>query len=121
TFAIWWNEVDADGLPWWNAQQDRLEAANPLYRRTYREHDHGADLRRIGGFRAVDDPVRIPWSRDLDVTTYLAWLRSKSYVDAIPRPAYDAFLAAERESLLQAFPSGTITEPFVTSVWVARR
>ncbi|HVU71621.1 MAG TPA: class I SAM-dependent methyltransferase [Mycobacteriales bacterium] len=119
--AVWWNEVFADGIPWWDAQQTRLEAANPRYTRGYREQDYGAALRATGRFRDVSAPVRIPWSRELDLSTYLAWLRSKSYVDAIPRPAYDDFLAAEAASLTAAFPDGMITEPFVTTLWVARR
>ena len=119
--AVWWNEVNAFGVPWWDAQQDRLEAANPRYTRGYREQDYGADLRATGLFRSVDAPVRIPWSRDLDLSTYLAWLRSKSYVDAIRRPAYDEFLAAEAASLTSVFPTGLITEPFVTTLWIAHR
>ena len=119
--AVWWNEVAADGARWWDAQQDRLEAANPLYTRRYRELDYGADLRATHRFTIVDEPVSFAWSRELDLPTYLAWLRSKSYVDAIPRPAYDEFLAAEQASLSAAFPTGTITEPFVTTLWVAHR
>jgi SAM-dependent methyltransferase len=119
--AVWWNEVEADGLPWWDAQQTRLEAANPRYTRDYRAQDYGAGLRRTALFASVSDPVRVRWSRELDLTTYLAWLRSKSYVDAIPRPAYDEFLDAERASLRAAFPSGAIVEPFVTTLWLARR
>jgi SAM-dependent methyltransferase len=118
--AVWWNEVAGDGLSWWDAQQDRLEAANPAYTRSYRQRDHGSDLAATGCFVSVDRPVDIRWARELDLPTYLAWLRSKSYVDAIPQPAYDTFLAAERESLSAAFPDGLIREPFTTRLWVAR-
>jgi hypothetical protein len=55
----------------------------------------------------------------IDLDTYLAWLRSKSYVDAIPRRERDEFLAAERASLRSAFGGDAVTEPFVTWLWVA--
>jgi len=113
--ALWWNEVDADGLPWWDAQQDRLEAANPHYGRGYRERDHGADLTPY--FTSVTTWSGT-WSRTLDWSTYEQWLRSKSYVQAMDD--LEVFVAAERESLAEAFPDGRIVEPFRTSLWVAR-
>jgi len=116
--CLWWNEVDAAGRPWWEGQQARLEAANPAYERGYRHRDYVAELRGTGLFGRVER-VELPWSRGLDLATYEAWLRSKSYVDAIPRPAYDEFLAAERESLAAAFPDGAVVEPFVTRLWIA--
>ena len=59
------------------------------------------------------------WSRVLDWPTYAAWLRSKSYVAAIPDQA--AFLAAERSSLATAFPDGQIVEELDVRLWVAHR
>ncbi len=113
--AIWWNEVEADGLPWWDAQQDRLEAANPLYGRDYRARDYGAELAPWCGAVTTWSGT---WTRELDWSTYEQWLRSKSYVQALPD--VEAFVAAERASLAEAFPGGVIVEPFRTSLWVAR-
>ena len=58
------------------------------------------------------------WTRTLDWPTYERWLRSKSYVAALPDPA--AFLAAERASLAEAFPDGRIVEPFRVRLVTAR-
>ena len=113
--AVWWNEVDADGLPWWDAQQDRLEGANPLYRRGYRSRDYGAEL--AGSFASVESWTT-SWARELTWPTYERWLRSKSYVQALDD--VEAFVAAERSSLADAFPTGRIVEPFSVSLWIAR-
>ena len=113
--AIWWNEVDADGLPWWDAQQDRLEAGNPRYRRGYRFRDYAAELSPYVGEVTTWTGS---WRRTLDWPTYEQWLRSKSYVQALDD--VEGFLAAERASLAEAFPDGRIVEPFRVALWVAR-
>jgi SAM-dependent methyltransferase len=113
--AVWWNEVAADGLPWWDAQQDRLEAANPLYSRDYRVIDYGAQLAPY--FSSVEHWTT-RWERTLDWPTYEHWLRSKSYVQALDD--VEAFIDAEGASLHNAFPEGRIVEPFTVSLWIAR-
>ena len=115
--ALWWNEVDADGLAWWDAQQDRLEARNPLYRRGYRARDYTGELTATGHFVGVER-WEGTWTRRLDLATYERWLRSKSYVQQLADT--ESFLAAERQSMSQAFPSGVVDEPFRVSLWLAR-
>jgi hypothetical protein len=46
-------------------------------------------------------------------------MRSKSYVAAIG-DGLEEFIAAERASLLQAFPDGNVEEPFATELYVTR-
>ena len=116
--ALWWNEVEGAGLPWWVAQQERLEAANPRYTRGYRTRDHGQALTATGRFSAVDRWTT-SWSRRLDWQLYERWLRSKSYVQEIAD--VESFLAQERASLSRAFPDGEIVEPFTTTLWLLRR
>lgn len=122
--ALWWNEVAAAGQPWWQAQQDRLEAGNPDYRRDYRDRDYAAELTGAGAFTAVVT-WHGSWQRELDWPTYERWLRSKSYVQALDvhgRPgAVEDFVAAERASLAQAFPGGVIIEPFTVVRHLATR
>ena len=113
--ALWWNEVAADGLPWWDAQQDRLEAGNPRYSRGYRARDYGLEL--APHFTDVQHWTTA-WERELDWPTYERWLRSKSYVQALGD--VETFLAAERVSLAEHFPDGRIVEPFEVSLWIAR-
>ena len=114
--AVWWNEVAADGLPWWDAQQDRLEAGNARYSRGYRARDYGVELSPY--FSDVQHRTTT-WERTLDWPTYEQWLRSKSYVQALDD--VDGFVEAERVSLAEAFPDGRIVEPFGVSLWIARR
>lgn len=116
--AVWWNEVDAADRDWWVAQQERLEAGNARYTRTYRLTDHGAALLGTGRFASVEHWTT-SWERELDWPLYERWLRSKSYVQALPD--VEAFVAEERSSLLSAFPDGRIAEPFTTSLWVLHK
>jgi SAM-dependent methyltransferase len=109
---LWWNEVTAVDAPWWDAQQQRIEDGNPLYRRGYREVDYAAQL---SGTFAAGPPLELAWSRQIPLDLYERWLRSKSYVQALPD--VDAFVAACRTDLLEAFPDGIVTEPFVTRLW----
>lgn len=117
--ALLFNDVAAAGEPWWQAQQDRLEAANPAYRRDYRCRDWAAELGGLPGL-APAAVAEVSWVRPLPVQDYLTWLRSKSYVAALGDRLED-FLAAERASLLGVFPAGVVREPFRTHVVVARR
>lgn len=117
--AVWWNDVAAEGEPWWQAQQDRLEAASPGYRRDYRERSYAAELVGTGWFGPVY-AASIGWHRELDLDGYETWLRSKSYVAALGAGLGD-FLAAERASLAAAFPGGVVREPFRTTLYVCRR
>jgi len=109
---LWWNQVTADGLWWWDRQQDRIEAGNARYTRHYREVDYAALLAPLftGG-----QPAEFGWSRTLSVDVYERWLRSKSYVQELPD--VDAFVAASRKDLLSAFPDGQVVEPFVTRLF----
>ena len=113
--AVWWNEVDVDRAPWWEAQQARIEALNPAYRRDYRRKDWAADLCERPGVAGADT-VTIAWARDLDPNTYRAWSRSKSYIAAIPEPARSELIRADEEVLAELFPEAVIREPFVCSL-----
>jgi SAM-dependent methyltransferase len=113
--ALWWNEVAADGLAWWDAQQDRLEAGNARYTRRYRSRDYRSELTPY--FSSVEEWTTT-WERTLDWPTYERWLRSKSYVQALDD--VEEFVAAERASLADAFPDGRIVEPFTVTLRIAR-
>jgi len=117
--AVWWNDVDAQDERWWQRQQDRLEAMNPTYQRSYRSRPYADELRWTGHFAEVVT-LSGRWVRRIDIDLYLTWLRSKSYVAAIGDRLED-FLDAERRSVLRAFPDGIIEEPFRTLLVVARR
>ena len=115
--AVWWNDVDADGERWYEDQQARLEADGAGYRRSYRTRAYADELAATGAFTDVSTWTTT-WARELDRPTYERWLRSKSYVAALHD--LDGFLAAERASLAQAFPDGTVLEPFRVQLVVGR-
>jgi SAM-dependent methyltransferase len=117
--ALWWNDVAADGEPWWETQQQRLEDSGTGYIRSYRSFDFVADLTATGLF-AIPDMAVSRWERSLDLDTYQTWLRSKSYVAALGA-AQVGFLAETRAALAEAFPTGIVREPFRTTLYVARR
>ena len=114
--ALWWNEVTASGLWWFDAQQDRLEAGNPRYTRGYREVDYRAQLAPLF---SGPPPVELAWERTLSLDLYERWLRSKSYVQALAD--VDAFVTACRDDLLRAFPDGQVREPFVTRLFLLEK
>jgi SAM-dependent methyltransferase len=114
--ALWWNEVLGDGIWWFDAQQERLEAGNPNYRRGYREIDYRAQLSPM--FEGPP-PTEIRWERTMSLDLYERWLRSKSYVQALPDVA--AFVTACRADLLRAFPDGQVVEPFVTRLFLLEK
>lgn len=116
--ACWWNDVDADQAGWWQAEQARLEAWNPDYRRAYRDADHAAALAATGRFATVQ-VWETSWARELDLATYETWLRSKSYVAALG-DRLEEFLAAQLTDLAAAFPDGRVIEPFRTKLVLAR-
>ena len=110
--CLWWNEVVAEDTAWFAAQEAALERANPRYHRDYRRRDWLQPLLDTGAFAAVTGH-RIPWSREIGVDDYLDYLVSKSYVAGIPTGGpREAFLAGQRELMLDAFPGGVIVEPF---------
>jgi SAM-dependent methyltransferase len=118
SLAVWWNDSAADGQPWYDRQQDRLEALSPGYTRDYRKRDYGAELSSLGLFGSLRHAA-VDWVRLLSIEEYLVFQRSKSYVAAIPDlPGY---LREEEASLRAAFPDGVVAEPFRTRLWVAAR
>jgi SAM-dependent methyltransferase len=114
--ALWWNEVRGEGLWWLDAQQDRLEAGNARYRRGYREGDYAA---RLADRFVPAPPYEVVWERRISLDRYERWLRSKSYVQALPD--VDGFVAACRADLVKEFPDGEVLEPFVTRLWLMEK
>jgi SAM-dependent methyltransferase len=116
--AVWWNLVQSDGVDWLDRQHARIAAANPNWDWAERYQRHWVDEFEALGWTA--QPATCRWIRSLPVDEYLTWMRSKSYVAAIRGDGLERFLAAERDSLLKAFPDGVVVEPFATDLYVAR-
>ena len=120
--AVWWNLVPAEGLDWLDRQHSRIEAANPGWIRG--EHHNRPWAAEFASFGWSVETAVTEWVRTLPLEDYMVWMHSKSYVAAIGKRNGDAaleeFMAAERASLLEAFPDGEIVEPFVTELYVVR-
>ncbi len=107
-----WNETRNEGLDWFERQQDRIEAGNPLYQRGYREIDYNAQL---GEWFSVAPPQEFAWERGLSYELYGRWLRSKSYVQRLPD--VDGFVRDSLSDLRAVFGDGPVVEPFVARLW----
>jgi SAM-dependent methyltransferase len=116
--AVWWNLVQSDGLDWLERQHARIQAANPAWDGNANHH-RGWEA-EFESFGWSVQTAATPWVRVLPLEDYLVWMRSKSYVGAIQAEPLEVFMAAERASLLEAFPDGRIVEPFVTELYVVR-
>jgi SAM-dependent methyltransferase len=114
--ALWWNDVAADGVPWHEDQQERLEAISPGYARDYREPPQAEEM--MPTFSSIEF-FRTRWERTLPIDDYIVSLSSRSYVAAIGERLGE-FLDAERASLAEAFPDGVVVEPFETRLYVGR-
>ena len=89
---------------------------SPGYTRDYREPPMGDPFTP---YFADIQVFKTQWSRTIGIDDYLTWHSSKSYVAAIGERLPE-FLAAERASMLEAFPDGVITEPFEVRLVVAK-
>ncbi|WP_344537138.1 class I SAM-dependent methyltransferase [Streptomyces levis] len=115
--ALWWN-TDALDVPW------IAEAAE----RTARHFgiDVSAEKRNVNA-RAADLTGRLDftrrtvrWSRRVPVDTHLANIGSHSVFLVHGEEHTAAFLAAEREHLLRAFPDGWVEEVYEVILLLAR-
>jgi ubiquinone/menaquinone biosynthesis C-methylase UbiE len=120
--AVWWNLVRPEGLDWLDRQHGRIEEANPGWGRG--EHHNRPWVAEFNALGWSVQTAITSWVRTLALEEYMVWMHSKSYVAAIAKlhgsAALEEFMAAERASLLEAFPDGQIVEPFVTELYVVR-
>ncbi|MER6126775.1 methyltransferase domain-containing protein [Streptomyces sp. NPDC001795] len=118
--ALWWN-MDAQDVPWIAEQADRIKR--------YFGAEH-ASKSGAGGTRtelAFEGAPELPahthrvvrWSRTVPVDTHLANIGSHSYFLVLGEEGAKAFLAEEREHLLNAFPSGLVEEVYDVVLIVA--
>jgi SAM-dependent methyltransferase len=116
-FAAWWNYTHRDST-WEAEQEERIARAVPNWAEYQTSTNSHKDFDTEGGFGLVVTRHEFNWERDIPVERHLQNLNSKSYIAALPDPA--AFLAVERELLLDVFPSGVVTERFGTKLVTAR-
>ncbi|MFD6170170.1 class I SAM-dependent methyltransferase [Streptomyces coeruleorubidus] len=115
--ALWWN-TDALDVPWIAEAAARTERHVGI--------DVSAEKRNVNA-RAADPTGRldftrrtIRWSRRVPVDTHLANIGSHSVFLVNDEEHTAAFLAEEREHLLQAFPDGIVEEVYEVVLLLAK-
>jgi SAM-dependent methyltransferase len=116
-FAAWWNFTRRDSA--WEAEQEkRIARAVPNWADYQTSTNSRKDFDAEEGFGLVVVRHQFRWEREVPVERHLQNLNSKSYIAELSDPA--AFLAVERELLLDVFPTGVVTERFGTKLVTAR-
>lgn len=123
-WAAWWSQPRADGIPWFDDYQQLMEGACAAYDRRHRDVGRRVwsdePISKTGMFTAVRH-VEVPWTRELTTTTWLDDERSKSYIEELPPDDRRALLAEIERIIAAAFSTGTMSVPYLTHMWIARR
>ncbi|MHC3472981.1 class I SAM-dependent methyltransferase [Streptomyces sp. 7R007] len=116
--ALWWNTTALD-VPWLAGQAERIGRHFGVSREIDRTGN--------GAPTALADPTgrldfarrRVRWSRRVPVDAHLANISSHSIFLVHGEESTAAFLTAERDHLLAAFPDGIVEETYVVDLLVA--
>ncbi len=116
--ALWWNVSEADDEPWMRRLAERFQvtpSGSPG-----QEWPDGVEgpLSATGLVDRVER-VDLRWEWRVPIESYVGYVASKSTVVRLGAGA-PAFLDAQRGDLLDAFPDGTVVEPFqcrLTLAW----
>ncbi|HEV2638766.1 MAG TPA: hypothetical protein VGX23_26700 [Actinocrinis sp.] len=115
--ALWWNKAVRPG-DWETEQAERLTAVAPGWQNGGRISSAEA-IAVLGKFGLSLTEQQFAWERDISVENHLVNLVSKSYVAELADR--DGFIESERRILLDAFPSGRLTERFTTRLLLITR
>jgi SAM-dependent methyltransferase len=120
-WAAWWNHSWADEEPWFDQYYSLLESVCPGFSRHQRNIDWCAQA--IAAHGSFQHPERhiVAWEREVSVEDWLTDLRSHSYVIELNTTNRVQLLAAAESILSRRFQGGTMTVPFQTRVWMAKR
>lgn len=120
-FVALWNDRVIDGVPWAEAFQAIIESYNPAHRRDYRNFDVAERMSRGGAFGPAESHT-IPNDWEVDVTQFVGFARTLSYVRNVVTPAdLGRFEGEVRRLIIAAHGSGRFTVPQKTSITIARK
>jgi SAM-dependent methyltransferase len=119
-WAGWWSHARADGEVWFEAYWDAIEAACPGVGRSRRDHDWGKGVQE-SGFFDIDERITITWVRTVTLETWLIEQRSHSFVAAMHERERETLLQRIERAVLEYFPTGEMTVPYETWLWVATK
>jgi hypothetical protein len=120
-WAAWWSHAWADGQLWFDTYQEVMEAACPGYRRHHRDPDWSEESIASTGRFQPGLLIVVPWTRQVEVGTWMAEERSKSYIAQLAPPVRDRLLRRIEELLEMHFAGTTMIVPYQTRMWLARR
>ncbi|MFE7650260.1 class I SAM-dependent methyltransferase [Streptomyces phaeoluteigriseus] len=118
--ALWWNAGALD-VPWIDAQTARVERHFGLDRAVGGNGDGTHEALATSAGRLDFDRRHVRWSRRVPVDTHLANISSHSLFLVHGEESTTAFLDAERQHLLAAFPDGTVEETYDVGLLLAIR
>ncbi len=119
-WAGWWSHARADGTSWFDTHWSLIETACPGTNRSQRDIDWGESI-AVSGLFDVAERVVVSCVRTLSVDAWLTDQSSHSYVAHLPTTNREWLMRDLRSTLLDEFPSGEMSVPYETWVWVARR
>jgi hypothetical protein len=119
-WAAWWSHASADDEPWFDAYWRTIEGGCPGTQRGQRHTDWGATVTGTGHFE-VGEPLIVPWSRTVTADDWMTDQVSHSYVIGLAEARRARLLHELRAILDDAFPTGTMTVSYATTLWIARR
>jgi len=119
-WSAWWSHSAADGDSWFDRTWERIESVCSGVTRSQRTADWGSELAGSGLFN-VSDVVTHRWERTLTTADWLLDLRSRSYIEALPRDTRSELFEDLRGLVEEAFPDGTAHIPYETSLFQAER
>ena len=119
-WAAWWNHPWADGEPWFERYCTITAERCAGWSRDQRDTDWCAEVIRGNHDFLAPERHDIEWERRVSVDDWLTDLRSHSHVIALSPTERDRLLADIGAVLRDRF-ADTMTVPYQTRVWLARR
>jgi ubiquinone/menaquinone biosynthesis C-methylase UbiE len=119
-WAAWWNHPWADGEPWFERYCTITAERCAGWSRDQRDTDWCAEAIRGNHDFLAPERHDIEWERRASVDDWLTDLRSHSHVIALS-PTEREWLIADIGAVLRDRFADTMTVPYQTRVWLARR
>ncbi|MEV5989661.1 methyltransferase domain-containing protein [Streptomyces sp. NPDC052051] len=120
--ALWWN-MTAHDVPWLAEQDERVRRYVGDKQSRQKDAEGIRPEHAFAGAAETLAPTHrlIRWSRTVPVDTHLANIGSHSVFLVLGEEKANAFLAEERDHLLDAFPDGQVEEVYDVLLIVATR
>jgi SAM-dependent methyltransferase len=116
-WAAWWSHARADGAPWFERKWDLVEHECPGVNRAQRNTDWGTTVAATAF--AAPRLVKVPWIRSVSTTRFVKDQSSQTYLRTLGEARRGGLLSEICAIVDDAFPTGTMTIPYETWLWIA--